>query len=292
MTFRLVAFDIDGTLLGSDRQLQPGTRLGLEAIREAGAQIMLASGRPIPGLKQLAEKLEIGEDLILAGMNGSIIVDKASGEVIARREIDAQTAQEIIDHVLSRGLIVMIPLGEELFASEPEHPQVRHEAEGNALSIRPLPQVADLPEPATKLLFTGERPELLELQKELDRDFADRAECTFSSPIYFEATARGVDKSSAITDYCAAKGIPLEAVMAFGDNGNDITMLSAAGLGVAMGNGIPEAKEAADVVTATNDDEGIARILEQYFPFSLSEVDAADDRREDRTETPKPTARD
>ena len=100
MTFRLVAFDIDGTLLGSDRQLQPGTRLGLEAIREAGAQIMLASGRPIPGLKQLAEKLEIGEDLILAGMNGSIIVDQASGEVIARREIDAQTAQEIIDHVL------------------------------------------------------------------------------------------------------------------------------------------------------------------------------------------------
>ena len=62
MTFRLVAFDIDGTLLGSDRQLQPGTRLGLEAIREAGAQIMLASGRPIPGLKQLAEKLEIGEE--------------------------------------------------------------------------------------------------------------------------------------------------------------------------------------------------------------------------------------
>ena len=105
MTFRLVAFDIDGTLLGSDRQLQPGTRLGLEAIREAGAQIMLASGRPIPGLKQLAEKLEIGGDLILAGMNGSIIVDQASGEVIARREIDAQTAQEIIDHVLSRGLI-------------------------------------------------------------------------------------------------------------------------------------------------------------------------------------------
>ena len=50
MTFRLVAFDIDGTLLGSDRQLQPGTRLGLQAIREAGAQIMLASGRPIPGL--------------------------------------------------------------------------------------------------------------------------------------------------------------------------------------------------------------------------------------------------
>ena len=80
--------------------------------------------------------------------------------------------------------------------------------------------------------------------------------------------------------------------MAFGDNGNDITMLSAAGLGVAMGNGIPEAKEAADVVTTTNDDEGIARVLEQHFPFSLSEVDAQDERREDQTETPEPTGRD
>ncbi|WP_144790520.1 Cof-type HAD-IIB family hydrolase [Kocuria palustris] len=291
MTFRLVAFDIDGTLLGSDRQLQPGTRLGLQAIRESGAQIMLASGRPIPGLRELAGQLEIGQDLVLAGMNGSIIVDQASGEVIARREIDEPTAQEMIDRVLARGLIVMIPLGEDLFVSDPEHPQVHHEATGNALTVHPLPRVADLPEPPTKLLFTGERPDLLELQKEFDADFADRAECTFSSPIYYEATAPGVDKSSAIADYCAAREIPLEQVMAFGDNGNDVTMLRTAGLGVAMGNGIPEAQEAADVVTATNDDEGIARILEQHFPFSLAEVDAQDERREEHTDTPHPTAR-
>lgn len=291
MTFRLVAFDIDGTLMGSDRQLQPGTRRGLEAIRESGAQIMLASGRPIPGLKSLAQRLEIGQDLILAGMNGSIIVDQASGEVIARRAIDAPTAQELIDRALARPLIVMIPLGEDLFSSDTEDPQVRHEAEGNALTVRPLPPVAELPDLPTKLLFTGERPELLELQEEFAADFEDRAECTFSAPIYFEATARGVDKSSAIRDYCAARDIPLEQVMAFGDNGNDISMLRTAGLGVAMGNGIPEAQEAADEVTATNDDEGIARILEQHFPFSLSEVDAADEAREERTETPEPTAR-
>lgn len=283
MTFRLVAFDIDGTLLGSDRQLQPGTRLGLQAIREAGAQIMLASGRPIPGLKNLARRLEIGENLILAGMNGSIIVDQRTDEVVARRGMEAELAQEIIDLVLGRGLIVMIPLGEQLYASDPEHHQVQHEAEGNALTVRPLPPVAELPEQPTKLLFTGERPELLALQEQVEQVFAGQAEFSFSAPTYFEATAQGVDKSSAITDYCAAAGIPLRQVMAFGDNGNDVTMLRTAGLGVAMGNGIPEAKEAADVVTASHDDEGIARILEQHFPFSLADVDQRDERREDRT---------
>ena len=77
------------------------------------------------------------------------------------------------------------------------------------------------------------------------------------------------------------------------DAGADVAtpMVRAAGLGVAMGNATAGVRAAADRVTATNDDEGIARILEQYFPFSLSEVDAQDERREDRTETPEPTGR-
>lgn len=283
MTFRLVAFDIDGTLLSSDRQLQPGTRLGLRAIREAGAQIMLASGRPIPGLKNLVRRLEIGEDLILAGMNGSIVVDQRTDRVVSHRGLEAPLAQEIIDRVLERGLIVMIPMGDDLYASHPEHFQVQHEARGNALTIRPLPPVAELPEPTTKLLFTGERPELLKLQEHVEQEFAGRAEFSFSAPTYFEATAQGVDKSSAITDYCRAAGIPVEQVMAFGDNGNDVTMLRTVGLGVAMGNGIPEAQEAADTVTTSHDDEGIARVLEQHFPFSLADVDRQDQRREDQT---------
>ena len=92
--------------------------------------------------------------------------------------------------------------------------------------------------------------------------------------MYLEATAAGIHKGSAITDYCEAEGIPLSRVMAFGDNGNDIGMLRTAGLGVAMGNGIPEAKAAADLVTTSNNDEGIARVLSRYFDVDTSEIPA------------------
>lgn len=258
---RLVAFDIDGTLLDSTKRPQPGTLRALDGLRAAGTRIMLASGRPIPGLRALAERCGLGEDLILAGLNGSVVVDQASGEELARHPVDPALAEPLITCGLEHGVLIMLPHDDELVVGDDAHPQAIHEAAGNGLALRAVDDVARPGLDPTKILFCAERAELEVLEAALRERFAEHIELTYSSRIYLEATVSGVDKSSALTDFCRAEGIAVQQTMAFGDNGNDVTMLRTAGVGVAMGNAIAETREAADVVTATHDDEGIARVL-------------------------------
>lgn len=258
---RLVAFDIDGTLLDSTKRPQPGTLRALEGLRALGTRVMLASGRPIPGLRALAERCGLGEDLILAGLNGSVVVDQASGETLARHPIDPALAEPLIDCGIEHGVLIMLPHDDELVVGDDAHPQVAHEAGGNGLTVRRVDDVARPGIDPTKVLFCAEREELEVLEAALRERFAEAIELTYSSRIYLEATVAGVDKSSALTDFCRAEGIAVQQTMAFGDNGNDVTMLRTAGVGVAMGNAIAETQAAADVVTAGNDDEGIARVL-------------------------------
>ena len=270
--YQLVAFDMDGTLLNSAKDLQPGTRRAFEAMRAAGTRIMLASGRPIPGLKKLASELTLGQDLVLAGMNGSIVLDQATDREIARHPMPLDVTRALIATAKKHHVMVMIPHDDLLLVEDSADTHAQHEAAGNDLTIRDVADLSELDVEPTKVLFVGERDVTDPLLGELTRDYGDQVELAYSSPLYLEATAAGVDKGSAITDYCQAQGIPLSRVMAFGDNGNDMGMLRTAGLGVAMGNGIPEAKAAADLVTTSNNDEGIARVLSRYFDVDTSEI--------------------
>lgn len=263
---------MDGTLLNSAKDLEPGTRRALEAMRAAGTRIMLASGRPIPGLKLLASELTLGQDLVLAGMNGSIVVDQATNGEIARHPMPLDVTRALIATAKKHHIMVMIPHDDQLLVEDSSDTHAQHEAAGNDLTIRDMADLAELDVEPTKVLFVGERDVTDPLLDELTRDQGDQVELAYSSPLYLEATAAGVDKGSAIIDYCRAQGIPLSQVMAFGDNGNDIGMLRTAGLGVAMGNGIPEAKAVADLVTTSNNDEGIARVLSRYFDIDTSEI--------------------
>ncbi|MDO4253626.1 MAG: HAD family hydrolase [Kocuria sp.] len=267
--YRLVAFDIDGTLLDSTRNLQPGTRRAFDAMHAAGTRIMLASGRPVPGLAMLARTLGLGGNLVFAGMNGSVVVDQATGQEIARHPLPQDVAVGLIQAAHAHNITVMLPHGDALIVQDDSNPRVAYEASGNDLTVQVVPDLTRIAEAPTKVLFCADRDVLELLHADLVRDFQGVIELAYSSPIYLEATARGIDKGSAITDFCQAEGIGLDQVIAFGDNGNDIGMLRTAGLGVAMGNGIPEAQEAADIVTTSNNDEGIARVLAQYFDFEL-----------------------
>ncbi|WP_226343829.1 Cof-type HAD-IIB family hydrolase [Agilicoccus flavus] len=267
----IIAVDIDGTLLTSSGTVLPGTRAEFARARDAGATIALASGRPVVGLRRLVRMSSLDDrGFVLIGVNGAMSVDADTGEVVARRPLALDVVADILELAEQHDVLVMLCSGDRLVVDRPGHPQVSVEADGNELAVEAVPSLADAVSAGAdtvvdKVLMHADPARLRPFGDVFADRFAGVTEFAFSAPFYFEATARGVDKGSALADLAAARGVELSRCVAFGDNGNDLPMLRAAGLGVAMANSTAAVRAAADRVTASNDDDGIAVVLRELF---------------------------
>lgn len=266
---RIIAVDIDGTLLSTRGMVLPGTRAEFARARRQGATIVFASGRPVVGLQQLTEKVRLDTaGSVLVGGNGSRSVHADSGAVLARHGLDFELTARIARLAAQHDIVVMMCEDDALIVDRPDEPQVIFEAEGNGQVLRAVSDLTELAEDDVdidKVLMYADPPRLRPFSEAFEAEFAGAVEYSFSAPFYFEATAKGVDKGSALVAVAKALDVPLGEVVAFGDNGNDLPMIQAAGLGVAMANGTAAVREAADRVTASNDEEGIAAVLADLF---------------------------
>ena len=265
----LIAVDIDGTLLSSAGTVLPGTRAEFARARQAGATIALASGRPVSGLRRLVDRVALdSRGMAFVGVNGAMIVDADTGQTVAEHHLEPQLVRRIAVLGAEAGVVLMLCAGDELIVDEPERQQVQFEAEGNATRLRAVPSLRDLPDSelvVNKVLMTADPAVLRPFGERFAAEFDGQVEHSFSAQFYFEATPAGVDKGSAIEEIARSRGLSLADSVAFGDNYNDLPMVRAAGLGVAMGNATAGVRAAADRVTATNDDEGIAAVLADLF---------------------------
>lgn len=268
-TPRIIAVDIDGTLLSTRGMVLPGTRAEFARARQQGATIVFASGRPVVGLQQLAERVQLDTSGgVFVGGNGSRSVLADTGAVVARHGLGFEFTSRIIGLAAEHDIVVMICEDHKLITDRPENTQVIFEAEGNGQTLQAVPDLAALTEAdvdADKILLYADPVLLRPFSEVFAGEFGDQIEYSFSAPFYFEATAKGVDKGSALVAVSKALGVPLSEVVAFGDNGNDLPMIEAAGIGVAMENGTAAVRAAADRVTASNDAEGIASVLMDLY---------------------------
>lgn len=262
MVPRLVAFDVDGTLLSSDREILDSTRESIDRVRSAGATVMIASGRPVAGLRFQVDRLGLPTDgLILAGCNGAVIEDAATGRVLASWPVPAHVSARMYRGLRGLPVSTIVPVGPDVYIEDPEGFMVHIEAMANGtreVVVEDLTTAAPTP---PKILVSAPYEVLVDHRDAIDALGGSDIETCFSSTYYYEVNAAGVSKGAALAAFCAAEGIPLDRTVAFGDNENDITMIRTAGVGVAMGNAIDALKEVADVVTASNDDHGIAQVL-------------------------------
>ncbi|GMA21483.1 Cof-type HAD-IIB family hydrolase [Arsenicicoccus piscis] len=264
--YALMAFDIDGTLLTREGTISPRTRAAIDAARASGLVMMLASGRPEAGLRHLAERLELDTDgLILAPCNGSRVLRADTGEVLGEVTLGKDVADEVYRTVSDLPVALMIDDGPVLYANDPEGVNVPGEAKANGMELRIVPDLAELDLDPLKILMSTSAEAMVEVEPVVRQRLDGLGELARSAPIYLELTAKGSHKGRALESACAALGVPLSASIAFGDNENDLTMLAAAGHGVAMGNATPNALAAADEVTASHQDDGIALVLERVL---------------------------
>lgn len=270
---RAILLDIDGTLTNDKKEITPRTREALLKIQDQGIRLALASGRPDQGLFRYARILEMEKHHgILVCYNGAKVLDCQTGETLFEQTMTREEARAVLRHIkqfevspiIARGKYMYTPDVYSGFLNRNGNPIniIEYESRSNGYMLcekRDLEEFVDFP--VEKILTAGE-PEYLQAHyEEMMAPFRETLSCMFTSDVYFEFTAKGIDKAQAIDQSFRALGYAPSELMAFGDAPNDLSMLSYAGIGVAMGNADSKVKEAADHTTGSNNEDGIADAL-------------------------------
>ena len=261
---RLVALDLDGTLLRSDGSISERSYRALRSAKARGLALLFVTARP-PRRARLIGGCSALSDVAICG-NGSIVYDLSSGILLEQHRLRAEHAALLVESLRTAvpGVAFAVEVGlsygcEASYAIPEEHFRDR---------VDPLMRRANALElcrdGVTKLIVQQDDWPLPELLK-MARVFAtSRATVTQSGSRFVEIAAPGVNKASALAAHCAARGIAAGEVLAFGDMPNDLPMLRWAGRGIAVANAHPAVLAEADAVTRSNDSDGVAFALESF----------------------------
>lgn len=271
---RLIATDLDGTLLRPDRTVSARTRAALDAARAAGIHVVPVTARQPRGVRRIAEAAGFGE-YALCG-NGAYSVHLGTGEVLFEAHV-AEAAQRALAEALAERvpgvLFVSVREGGEVFVAQEGYGTIArfedHKREPGEMIAHSLADV--LTAPSLKFIVRHASLTPRELLAELCALDLGGFAVTHSGSPFLEVLAEGVSKAWGLERLCARLGTRREEVLAFGDAPNDAEMLAWAGRGVAMGNAEPEARAAADEVTLTNGEDGVAVVIERVVAEQLSQ---------------------
>jgi len=260
--YKLIAIDIDDTLITDDKEVTPGTKAAIHQAVERGVHVTLATGRMYASASRIARQLEL--DVPIITYQGSLIKTALDGKVLYERHVPQDIAEDLFRYCSEHDLHIQAYHNDELFAKKINDKLLAYCALSNVpYTIEPeIGKLVSLPQ--TKMIIIDE-PELLgELKPMFEARYGDRVHVTKSKPNFLEFIHPEGTKGHALRVLAEMFDCPLSSVIAIGDSWNDLDMLQTAGLGVAMGNSVPALKQVADYVTLTNNEEGVRHVLEKF----------------------------
>lgn len=265
--YKLIALDMDGTLLTTDKKVSERTKSAIKAAEEKGVKIVLASGRPLIGLNRYLEELELtkDEDYVLS-FNGGLVQNTNTEEIVSKVSLKGSDLKYIYE--ISRELNINIHAfsAKDGLITPKNSEYTEHEAKINGIdiNIKDFNEVDD-DEDIIKVMMIDPQEILDPAIERLPEEVYKKYSVFKSAPFFLEFTHKEVDKGLGLKRLGEHLGIKKEEIIACGDACNDLSMVKYAGLGVAMDNAVPEVKEVADYITASNNDDGIAKVIEKFI---------------------------
>lgn len=267
MGYKLIAMDLDGTLLNDNKNITEKTKDALMAAQEKGIRLALASARPSPGLFRERDALHMQKYAgVLMSYNGGRIVDAATGKVLFETAMDLQQTKQVLRQLESLPVTPILDDGVQFYVTDKNGYKVDYECRNNNMICSEVGNLADfLTFAPIKILMSVQPEELPAVQKQIAGFLPESLTVVQTAAFYLEIIPKVINKGQGIRDICGVLGFAPAEVVSFGDAENDIPMLQAAGMGVAMGNAQDAVKAAADMVTLSNNDDGIAAALEKLL---------------------------
>ena len=267
LPFRLAAIDLDGTLLGPDKQISPANRAAVADLQAAGVHVMLASGRRHENMTRFHSLLGLHGPMVSA--QGALVKDVETGEVLHRRYVPPELALEVVQHGIEERMSLIYYLDDGIHMTGFDRNTRLYQSRGGDELID-SGKMEHLAGCSPQKIIWLESPERIAAAfPVVSARYEGRSNTLISDPEYLEFMAFGVSKSVGLEAVAERYGINCSEVMSFGDANNDTTMLEWAGLGVAMSESTPLARAAANWVAPDGEPENsfaraVAKIFAEY----------------------------
>lgn len=265
---KVIFLDLDGTLNNDQKQITPRTMDILMRAQSKGTRIALASARPSPGLFKERDILDLQHNNgILMSYNGGRIVDACSNEVLFESAMDLSQTVSVLRMLENFPVTPILDDGVQFYVTDKKGYKVEYECNNNNMVCSEVGNLADFVNfQPVKILMSVEPLIISGIKTQIARLLPNNLTVVQTAPFYLEIIPSVINKGQGLLDTCRAIHVDPKDTIAFGDAENDIPMLRAAGVGVAMGNASDPVKAAADAVTFSNNEDGIAVWLETHYP--------------------------
>jgi Cof subfamily protein (haloacid dehalogenase superfamily) len=261
VTYRLLALDLDGTIVDAELRIDPIDQAAVRDAAASGTHVVVCTGRPFPAAVRWVERL---------GVSGPIVCYQGAeareldGAMLLDQGVDHALAMEVVETCRNRDLEIHV-YRDDLLYTERDRAEVRAYARHAGMEVNVVPDVDAVMGPTTpKLVTVADEQTVAGLMAEFGERWRGRLNVVTSLPTFLEMTSVRADKRAALEFIAARLGVPPEATIAAGDGRNDITMVQWAGLGVAVEGSPPEVIAAADEVIGPPGSGSIARLIAQH----------------------------
>ncbi len=261
---KMLVLDIDGTIYSDEKGMSERVKSHIKLLKKSGIKVVIATGRMFSSALKIINPLEIDTPLIC--FQGSLIKDIKTQKVMYEIPLDGKIAREIIKDLRKEKVSINIYRDEELIV-EKESEYIKDYSQSKKVGYTLVKNFDEIEfKTLNKILAIDLNPNKInKLIKDLRKKYSPKVYVVKSMPQYCEISNIQATKGNAVRFLANKWGIKKEEIMAAGDNDNDIEMLLAAGIKIAMGNGTDELKKVADFVTDTVDNDGIVKAIEKFI---------------------------
>lgn len=270
MAIKMVAIDIDGTLINDNREITPKTVDAIKQASKQGVKIVLCTGRPMTGVQAYLDQLGLDnrDDEYVVSFNGGL-AQTTSKKVVVDASISFNDYVDWENYCLKEGVHSQIETRDFIYTTNQNLSRYTiYESELVSMPVRyrALDEMARIQDQyvIAKAMMVDDKATIDRALKDLPQELADRFSIVRSEDFYLEFMHKSVSKGQALNRLCDELKIDASEVMALGNAQNDNSMIEFAGKGIAMGNSVPETLAIADEVTADNNHDGVAEAIEKY----------------------------
>jgi len=268
MSIKLVAIDLDGTLVNDEGRVSQANKDAIQAAKNQGVKVVLCTGRPLLGMVDLLDECNLREEGDYGiTYNGGLIQKTQTGETVKQVTFDLDQVNDIFEMSQHLGMpLNFIDLDHVYEPPYPEGAESDYHTLMKALPFKEIDTDQDLPKDleVNKMVMCRPQEELDPAIRKIPNRYFEDYSIIKSRPQLLEFMPKGVDKGNGLAMLEELLSIPKEEMMAIGDMENDLAMIQYAGMGVAMENAADEIKEHSQFVTKSNNDDGVAHAFHQF----------------------------